>query len=104
VTAVEQPPDDPDAWSEEQWIEWLNATNNDGSEPDGRVYAPRLSSPAGTVLGAAMFGLEKGMYGEVDKPEIVIEVGSKGEDGPKVDLDPDDPSASTVVVDAPAHD
>lgn len=83
-------------------MEWLNATHDGESEPDRRVYAPRLSSRGGVVLGAAMMGLERGIYGEVDKPEIVIEVGAKGEDGPKVDLDPDDPGASTVVVDAPA--
>ena len=53
------------------------------------------------MLGAAMMGMQQAIYGEVDKPEIVIEVGAKGEDGPKVDLDPDDPSASTVVIDSP---
>jgi len=95
---MEQPPDDPDTWSDEQWIEWLHATE----EPAGteqRVFAPRLSSPAGVVLGAAMMGLEKGMYGDVAKPDIVIEVAARGrDDDTKVDLDPDDPSASTVVV------
>ena len=100
---MQEPPDDPDAWSDEQWIEWLNATVEE-PEPDRRVYAPRLSSPGGAVLGAAMMGMQQAIYGEVDKPEIVIEVGSKGEEGPKVDLDPDDPSASTVVVDPPKTD
>lgn len=98
---MEPPPDDPDAWSDEQWIEWLHATE-DEADTDERVFAPRLSSPAGVVLGAAMMGLQKGMYGEVEKPEIVIEVAAKGrDDGTKIDLDPDDPSVSTVVVTAP---
>ena len=35
---MEQPPDDPDAWSDEQWIEWLHATEND-AETDARVFA-----------------------------------------------------------------
>jgi hypothetical protein len=101
---MEQPPDDPDAWSDEQWIEWLRATEQE-TDSQERVFAPRLSSPAGVVLGAAMMGLQKGMYGEVDKPEIVIEVPAKGKDGgAKIDLDPDDPSASTVVVAGPVED
>jgi hypothetical protein len=102
---MELPPDDPDAWTDEQWMEWLHATETDGDD-DGerRVYAPKLDSPTGVVLGAAMMGLQKGMYGDVEKPEIVIEVGAKGrDDGMKIDLDPDDPSASAVIV-APAED
>jgi hypothetical protein len=101
---MEQPPDDPEAWSDEQWTDWLGATADD-VEDDHRVFAPRLSSASGVVLGAAMMGLHKGMYGDVDKPEIVIEVGAKGrDDGMKIDLDPDDPSVSTVVIDAPTTD
>jgi hypothetical protein len=101
---VDQPPDDPDEWSDQQWIDWLHATE-DETGAEERVFAPRLSSPAGVVLGAAMTGLQKGMYGDVDKPEIVIEVAGKGrDDGTKIDLDPDDPWASTVVVVAPVVD
>jgi hypothetical protein len=101
---MEQPPDDPDTWSDEQWIEWLHATE-DQAGTEERVFAPRLSSPAGVVLGAAMVGLEKAMYGDVEKPEIVIEVAAKGrDDGTKIELDPDDPWASTVVVSTPVPD
>ena len=101
---MEQPPDDPDTWSDEQWIEWLHATE-DQAGTEERVFAPRLSSPAGVVLGAAMVGLEKAMYGDVEKPEIVIEVAANGrDDGTKIELDPDDPSASTVVVSTPVPD
>ena len=64
-----------------------------------------LSSPSGVVLGAAMMGLQKGIYGDVEKPKIVVEAEAKGrDDGMKIDLDPDDPSSSTVVVDAEHHD
>src|SRR4051812_3521646 len=101
---MDQPPDDADEWSDEQWIEWLHATEGDVAVDD-RAFAPRLSSSAGVVLGAAMMGLQKGMYGDVEKPEIVIEVPAKGrDDGQEVDLDPDDPSASTVVIHAPVAD
>jgi hypothetical protein len=99
---MEQPPDDPDVWSHEQWIEWLQATE---AEPatEQRVFAPRLSSPTGVVLGAAMMGLQTAMYGDIEKPEIVVEAPAKGrDDGTKIDLDPDDPSASTMVMRASA--
>jgi len=46
---------------------------DDSTDEEPRVYAPRLSSRGSTVLGAAMMGLQIGMYGEVDKPEITIE-------------------------------
>ncbi len=46
-----------------------------------------------------MMGLQKGMYGDIDKPEVTIEADADGQDdGIKVVLDPDDPSQSTIVV------
>lgn len=100
---MEQPPDDPEAWTDEEWIAWLHATDPDViSTPDTRVYAPKLDSRTGVVLGAAMLGLQKGMYGDVDKPEVVIEAEAKGrDDGMKIDLDPDDPEHSTVEIPEP---
>jgi hypothetical protein len=97
---MEQPPDDPTTWTDEQWIEWLQLTELD-PDTERRVYAPRLDSPAGSMLGAAMVGLHKGIYGDIDKPEIVIEVGAKDEPD-RVELDPDDPSRSTVVIKRPS--
>jgi hypothetical protein len=78
-------------------MDWLHATEADGEVQ--RVFAPRLSSPGSVVLGAAMMGLERAMYGEVDRPEVTIEAEADGHDeGIKVALDPDDPSHSTVVI------
>ena len=88
---------DPDDWTDEQWMQWLSS--NETEDDDRRVYAPTLSSPVATVLGAAMMGLHKGMYGDIERPEIVIEIDANGQDdGVKVVLDPDDPSQSTIVV------
>jgi hypothetical protein len=96
---VDAPPLDPDDWTEEQWIEWLRATESTAEDDDHRVYAPRLSSSMSTVVGAAMMGLQKAMYGDIEKPEVVIEIDADGQDdGVKVKLDPDDPSQSTIVV------
>jgi hypothetical protein len=97
---MEQPPDDPDAWTDEQWMEWLHATETEGdADGERRVYAPKLDSPAGAVIGAAMMGLQIGIYGDVEKPAVVVEAAAKGrDDRTKIDLDPDDPSESTVVL------
>jgi hypothetical protein len=98
---VVEPPVDPDDWTEEQWREWLLLTELD-PDTERRVYAPQLSSPTGVVLGAAMMGLHKGIYGDIEKPEIVVEIGAKGQDdGLKVELDPDDPAHSRVVIERP---
>ena len=95
---MEQPPDDPDAWTHEQWIAWLDATDT-GPDDRPRVYAPRVKSSGGVILGAAMLGLHNAVYGEDTKPEIVIEAEADGkDDGIDIDLDPDDPTHSTVVV------
>jgi hypothetical protein len=94
----ELPPDDPDDWSEEQWITYLHDTEFD-APADQRAFAPRLDSPASHVVGAAMTGLFNVIYGEQAKPDVVIEAEANGkDDGMKIDLDPDDPSASTVVL------
>jgi hypothetical protein len=98
LTPVETPPPNPDDWTDEQWMEWLRATEP-VEETDRRVYAPKLSSSGATVLGAAMMGLEQAMYGVVAKPEVTVEVDADGQDdGIKVMLDPDDPTQSTVVI------
>jgi hypothetical protein len=95
---MELPPDDPDAWTEEQWITYLHDTEFD-APPDQRVFAPRLDSPGGQIVGAAMTGLHNAIYGEQAKPDVVIEAEANGkDDGMKIDLDPDDPSSSTVVL------
>ena len=105
VVVMEQPPDNPDDWSDEEWMAWLHATDPEViGTPEHRVYAPRLDSPTGVILGAAMMGLQKGIYGDVEKPEVVVEAEAKGrDDGTKIDLDPDDPSESTVVINEPPH-
>ena len=98
LTPVETPPPNPDDWTDEQWMEWLRATEP-VEDADRRVYAPKLSSSGATVLGAAMMGLEQAMYGVVGKPEVTVEVDADGQDdGIKVSLDPDDPTQSTVVI------
>jgi hypothetical protein len=96
---MEEPPEDPDAWTHEQWIAWLDATDT-GEDDDARpAPTPRLKSTGGVILGAAMMGLHNAIYGEDNKPDVVIEAEADGkDDGMKIDLDPDDPTHSTVVL------
>lgn len=84
------PPENADEWSSEQWIEWLNATDADaGAEhehapitPGGRV----AHSTGGQLLGSAMLGLARALYGpQAEKPAIVVESGEP-DDGQPFDL------------------
>ncbi|MEY2571197.1 MAG: hypothetical protein QOE63_1547 [Acidimicrobiaceae bacterium] len=98
---MELPPDDPDEWSEDQWMTYLHDTEFD-APTDKRVFAPRLDSAGSHIMGAAMTGLANAIYGEQAKPDVVIEAEANGkDDGMKIDLDPDDPGHSTVVIPAP---
>lgn len=105
-----QPPEDPDEWSDEEWLGWLEETDAcygesgaDGEHP--RVVARWRDRPSATVLGAAMLGLRDAIYGRPDE-EVVIVQDAPGDppddDTPVVHLDPEHPERSEVVV-RPAH-
>jgi hypothetical protein len=99
-----EPPHDPEDWTDEQWLAWLEAT--DSEEPvESR---PRLAGwrehPVGSVLGAAMLGLHDAIYGRTDNEVAIIQ--EAGNDPPDEDLhdlrlDPDHPERSEVVVRPP---
>ncbi|HUO48367.1 MAG TPA: hypothetical protein VMU09_05995 [Acidimicrobiales bacterium] len=105
-----EPPSDPEAWSDEQWLEWLRVTDgagyggpdaDEGSDP-GTKMTEFTRRPGARALGAAMLGLRNAMYGRPDD-EIVI-VADAGGDPPgpperhELHLDPDHPERSEVVV------
>jgi hypothetical protein len=96
--ALDEPPEDPEDWTEEQWLEYLAVAPQDPET--GRAHPlSRTASRAGHgVLAAAMFGLERAIYGEVQKAEIVVEADTDGLDLPDGVLDVDDPSASWLVL------
>ena len=97
------PPEDPEAWTAEQWISWLEATDDLAAHVPPGAAGPRHWSkrrPAG-MLGAAMLGLHEVIYGRHDD-EIVIVADAGGEppgdDLPEVHLDPEHPERSEVIV------
>ncbi|HXQ62450.1 MAG TPA: hypothetical protein VN796_08945 [Acidimicrobiales bacterium] len=97
-----RPPDDPEDWTDEEWLAWLEAT--DPGDP-GPEKGPRLagwrSHPVGGALGAAMLGLRDAIYGRPDDEVAIIQVA--GGDPPDDDLhdlrlDPDHPERSQIVI------
>lgn len=101
-----EPPEDPEAWTDEQWLAWLRSTDDEVAEAPAspRVTAKWRDRPGATVLGAAMLGLRDAIYGRPDG-EIVIVQDAPGdppdEDGPVVHLDPEHPERSEVIVRPP---
>lgn len=96
MTAVfDEPPQDPDDWTEEQWREWLANAPADPESGRAHPLTRAASSPSGVVLGAAMLGLEQAIYGERPKVEVVAEADADGLD--LGDLD-DNPALSRLTL------
>jgi hypothetical protein len=106
---MDQPPPDPQDWSDEQWLAWLEATDGEapaaagaaGAEEQPTVRERVRSSPAARGLGGAMVALHEIFYKPKDA-EVVIVADAGGDppdpDALKLDLDPDHPEASTATV------
>jgi len=103
VEPLGDPPANPEDWSDDEWIAWLEATDPDGGdqpaeEPPQTLGARVVRSPSGTVLAAAMSGVAEIFYEDQD-PEIVVvaETPTPGGRGVTVTLDPDFPERSVVT-------
>jgi hypothetical protein len=95
---VEEPPEDPDDWTEEQWLDWLAQLPPDPDTGKAHPLTRVAHTSGGSVLGAAMFGLEQAIYGERPKAEVVIEADSNGADDADLELDLDDPASSRITL------
>ena len=98
------PPADPEEWTDEQWIAWLEATDADapagGGNRPATMGARVVHSTGGQVLGQSMLGLAYAIYGRRDDEVVIVAEGDseQGEDEPfTVHLDPDHPERSSVV-------
>lgn len=91
-----EPPDGDDDWTEEQWREWLAAAPPDPETGRTHPLTRAQSSTGGSVLAAAMFGLEQAVFGERPKVEVVAEAEADGLDNGDVELDLDDPASSRL--------
>jgi hypothetical protein len=98
-----EPPSDPDEWSDEQWLEWLKATDTDlFDEPEesiSEVVKRIVQSAPGQIVGQAMLGMAQAIYGQRDD-EVVIVIEANGETADEepfaVRLDVDNPERSVV--------
>ncbi len=97
---ITNPPADPNEWSDEQWIEWLVATD-EAAEIDTApsVLKKAASTKSGQVLGQAMLGMANEIYGTKEiQVQIVVENKEKSleEESFVVNLDFENPESSTV--------
>jgi len=97
------PPEDAESWTDEEWISWLEATDDSDAPGAPGSRPPRHWSrrrPAG-MLGAAMLGLHEVIYGRHDEEIVIVaDAGGDppGDDVPEVHLDPEHPERSEVIV------
>lgn len=97
---LEEPPQDPHDWTEEQWREWLATAPPDPDTGQAHPLTKLSSSAGGSMLGAAMLGLQQAIYGERPKVEIVAVADDDGLDDGSIALDLDDPAQSQLRLDA----
>ena len=98
-----EPPENPEEWSDEQWLAWLQRTDDASLDEQlpPRVTAKWRDRPTATVLGAAMLGLRDAIYGQADREVAIVRDAPGGPpdpDRPQVYLDPEHPELSRVVV------
>jgi len=98
-------PDDPEEWTDEQWLAWLEegeAAERARQAADNRPALPswRKGPVASQFLAASMIAVRDVIYGKREEPAIVIEAsGDPPNDEPlDVHLDPDHPEESVVIV------
>ena len=94
------PPDDPESWTDEQWIEWLEQVDAEAGPEEPGNPARHTRSLGVQLMGAAMLGLHKAIYGDTeDEIVMVVEADGEGIDPEELEvhIDPDDPDASTVI-------
>ena len=104
VEPLAEPPENPEDWTDEQWIAWLEATDPEPSEeredrPPETLGARVIRSAGGTVLAAAMSGVAEIFY-EDQEPDVVVMAETptgSGDRGLTVTLDPEFPERSVVT-------
>lgn len=110
VAAV--PPDDPEEWTDEQWLAWLEETDAEliveHREPP-RFWDPdQVELRARRSVAAALRVMHDLYHGVPPQEEVAIVIDASGDppspDGIDIDLDPDDPAQSTAVVHPHHHD
>ena len=100
-------PDDPNDWSDEEWIAWLEA--GDAAEREAATSSQSDQVPPPTwrkapvavqFLAASMTAVGEALYGKKEQPAIIIQAsGDPGDDdGMDVQLDPEHPEESVATL------
>lgn len=99
-----EPPADPEDWTDEQWLVWLNATDGEAPVEEHPRPTTRLGlitrSTGGHLLGQAMLGMANVIYGRKDDEVVIVAEGNsepETDDPVTLHLDPDHPERSSVV-------
>jgi hypothetical protein len=96
-------PSDPNEWTDEQWLEWLKATDDerfdDSADSISEIVKHIAQSTPGQVIGQAMIGMAQAIYGRQDD-EVILVIKANGETADDeafdVRLDFDHPERSSV--------
>lgn len=105
---TDQPPLDPEDWTDEQWLAWLAeqdeaATATEGDDAPAERPPRRIPTESfgAQIIGGAMRGLADALYGPQKKDvEIVSEApGDPLDDDPlELHLDQDHPEDSRAII------
>jgi hypothetical protein len=105
----ESPPSDAEQWTDDQWLEWLKATDAQTATADEDASEPLSSrithSLGGQMLGQAMLGLAQVIYGQKQEEVVIVAEGNSEpeEDEPfAVSLNPEHPEQSVIVFRRPS--
>jgi hypothetical protein len=101
-----EPPEDPEEWTDEQWLEFLEAGDAEApSRPAREPSAPVRGGAVGAVLGAAMKGLHDALYGPNDDEVVAVAPGREPDDDDmQLHLDEEQPHRSWVRLQRPSPD
>ncbi len=96
------PPEDPESWTDAQWLQWLRATDDVATN---EYEPPTLSERAanstiGVVLGQAMIGMARAIYGRHEEDLVIVADGEgplHGDEPFTVHLDFEHPERSSVA-------
>ena len=99
------PPADAEEWTDEQWIDWLKATDAEALAerglPPATVAGRIVHSTGGQVLGQSMLGLAQAIYGQQRQEVVIVAEASsepEKEEQLSLHLDADHPEQSFVVL------
>jgi hypothetical protein len=104
IDRPEGPPLNADDWSDDQWLTWLKATDQDALNQNmdaaPSVASRIVQSTGGQMLGQAMMGLAIAIYGQKQEEVIIVAEGngeSTDDDPFTVQLNPDQPGKATIT-------